>query len=247
MFNYKRLIPWFKLGLDRELEILINTIIYILSLGMMFGLFSFIFTIYDERLYLDGLCISNRCLGFFFSKIDNIIKIFQATAWLLTLITTIGGITIAVMTYKSGVKNSNLTNHISHLNMFRDYVNAEIGKRKFVSSDKINIYKWYSLIFPKSKRGDVSVSKDYKNKINAIKDVVVKANDDISTPDLKYSYQNHQRDLINIVDVLGIKISTGPKNEFILVEEQVFELIDCINITFTELDIELSSIKRLYT
>ncbi len=247
MFNYKKIIPLFKFGLDRELGILVNIIIYILLLGVFFSLYSFVITVCDERLYLNELCISNKCLGFFFSKIDNIIKIFQATAWLLTLITTIGGITIAVMTYKSGVKNSNLTNHISHLNMFRAYVNAEIGKRKFVSPDKVNIYKWYSLIFPRSKRGVVSVSDDYKNKIHAIKDVVRKANNDISSPNMRYSYQDHQRDLINIVDVLGIKISTGPKNDFVLVEEQIFELIDCINITFTEIDIELSSIKRLYT
>ncbi|MEQ6968395.1 retron Ec48 family effector membrane protein [Pectobacterium polaris] len=246
MFNFIKSKLTLKLGLDKDLRVLVNLIFYILLAGFFLGLCSFGFTIYDENLYLNEFCISDKCLGFFFSKTEHVTKIFQATAWLLTMITTIGGVTIAVMTYKSGVKNSNLTNHISHLNMFRDYVNAEIAKKKFVSPDKINIYKWYSLIFPNSKTGEVSVSVDYKNKIQDIKSIVEKANNDVSSPNVNYSYKSHQRDLISVVDVLGVKISTGPKNDFIIVEEQVFELIDCINITFTEINLELSNIKRLY-
>ncbi|MFP7605445.1 retron Ec48 family effector membrane protein [Serratia quinivorans] len=240
-------IPILKLNLDKELVVFINAILYILALGVIISILSFVLTILDEHLYSKDICFSSRCLEFFFSKTDGTFKIFQATAWLLTLITTIGGVTIAVMTYKAGVKNSNLTNHISHLNMFRDYINAEITKRKFVSTDKVNIYKWYNAIFPKSKQGDVSVSADYRDKINDIKLVIEKANNDIASPLVRYSYNNHQRDLISKVSMLGVKISTGPKNEFILVEEQVFELIDCINITFTDVDIELCTITRLYS
>lgn len=236
-----------KLKIDKDLKFLLCVLLFVLAAGVLFFLISLVVTIYGEKLSSKDICISNSCLEYFFKKTESVMKILQATAWLLTLVATVGGIAIAVMTYKSGVKNSNLTNHISHLNMFRDYVNAEIGKRKFISSDKVNIYRWYSTIFPKSKKGDVSVSEMYLEKIEDIKDVIVKANQKISLPGGKYSYKEHQIEFVNKVGLLGIKVSTGPKNDFILIEEQVFELVDCINITFTDIDTELAAIKRLYT
>ncbi|HHQ6579377.1 TPA: retron Ec48 family effector membrane protein [Serratia fonticola] len=236
-----------KYNLDKSIVALIIVIISISFIGFGLSIVIFISTFSEESLYSREICFSERCLKFFFSKTEGIVSVLQATAWLLTLITTVGGVLIAIMTYKTSVKNSNLTNHISHLNMFRDYINAEIGKRQFISSEKINIYKWYGMIFPESKKGDVAISTNYVENIKDIEKVVEKANYDISSPQISYSYNNHQRDLISKMDVLGIKISTGPKNEFILVEEQVFELIDCINITFTDVNIELSSLKRLYT
>lgn len=227
-------------------DFILNAVVYVLFLGIIFSFLSLCTTIVEQQLYVRELCISDRCLGIFFEKTRNVVSILQATAWLVTLIATLGGVGIAIMTYVTGVSNSNLTNHISHLNMFRDYVNAEIGKRKFLSSDKINIYKWYSLIFPLSKKGSVIVSDDYKDKINNVMLVIKDANNQISSPSGKYVYNNHQISLIEKIDILGIKMSICPKNEFILIEEQIFDLIDCINVTFTDLNISLSDVDRAY-
>lgn len=235
-----------KLGLDPDIELLITIFLTVLLIGLGVGCISFACTVYTENLFQKELCFTNGCLGYFFSKNDEVIKVFQLTAWLLTFVATIGGIIVALLTYKSGLKNSSLTNHISHLNMFREYVNAEISKRTFMSSDKINLFKWYNLMFPNSKSGDVTVSHDYSIKIGDIKSVIESANQKISNSGERYIYNNHQIDLISKISFIGIKMSTGPKNEFILIEEQVFDLIDCINITFTNIGIELSSVPRKY-
>ncbi|MBQ0533301.1 retron Ec48 family effector membrane protein [Providencia huaxiensis] len=235
-----------KTSVGESFDIILNVIIYLLIIGGLISLISLSETICEEKLYIYDFCLSDRCLGYFFNKTKNTVSVIQATAWLVTLITTLGGVGIAVMTYVTGVANSKLANHISHLNMFRDYVNAEINKRKFLSSDKINIYKWYDLIFPQSKNGSVIISEDYKSKIIDIKKVIETANDKITSPSGKYNYKEHQLALVEKIDVLGIKISTGPKNDLILIEEQVFDFIDCINITFTDVDIVLSDIKRSY-
>lgn len=239
-------IPLGDFGRDKEIRRLILTIISMFMLGVFLSVIISVITIYSENLYQKGICFTDKCVTNFFAHFNGVSIILQSVAWLITLITTIGGISIALMTYKSGVKNSNLTNHISHLNMFRDYVNAEISKRKFISPDKVNIYKWYSLIFPYSKKGDVSVSMKYKGKIEGIIKVIVEANEKIKDPAGKYVYTHHQVSMLDAVGLLGIKISTGPKNEFVLIEEQIFELIDCINLTFTEINIELSGVKRAY-
>jgi hypothetical protein len=239
-------IPLGGFGRDKEIKSLVLIIVLLLMLGAISSAVISIITVHDEKLYLKDFCFSDKCVNFFFGNFKSVSTILQFVAWLITLITTVGGIGIALMTYKTGVKNSNLTNHISHLNMFRDYVNAEISKRKFISPDKVNIYKWYSLIFPASKKGDVSVSLYYRSKIEDIVRVVTDANAKITDPDGRYIYTHHQVCMRDAIGVLGIKISTGPKNDFILIEEQVFELIDCINLTFTDIDIELSGLKRSY-
>lgn len=241
-----RSIPLGEFGRDPEIRVLILTVLFVLAIGVFLSLIVFFSTIYNERLYLRGLCLSDKCINYFLSSFTGVSIILQSIAWLITLITTIGGIAIALMTYKTGVKNSNLTNHISHLNMFRDYVNAEISKRKFVSPDKVNIYKWYSLIFPLSKKGDVSISLSYKGNIDAIVTVIMDANNKITEAGGKYVYTHHQASMLSAIGLLGIKFSSGPKNEFILIEEQLFELIDCINLTFTNINTELSSVKRAY-
>ncbi|HDC4598434.1 TPA: retron Ec48 family effector membrane protein, partial [Enterobacter kobei] len=156
-------IPLGDFGRDKEIRGLILTIISVFVIGIFCSAVVSVLTIYSEKLYQKDICFTDKCVTTFLTHFNSVSIILQSAAWLITLISTIGGIGIALMTYKTGVKNSNLTNHISHLNMFRDYVNAEISKRKFISPDKVNIYKWYSLIFPYSKKGDVSISLQYKN------------------------------------------------------------------------------------
>ncbi|PYB32659.1 hypothetical protein DMW60_24205 [Serratia marcescens] len=154
---------------------------------------------------------------------------------------------VALMTYQTGIRNSNLSNHISHLNMFRDFINAEISKRKYITPERINIYQWYILIFPKSKHGDVSISYKYEGLITSILNIVNEANEKISEATGKYDYRTHQFKIIDSLDKLGIKISNGTKNEFIAIELQVFDLIDCVNMTFTQVSTELSKLDRKYT
>ncbi|MFU2316460.1 retron Ec48 family effector membrane protein [Rahnella sp. PCH160] len=215
--------------------------------GAVLGIYSFHETYKIENLSQKEFCLASKCLVAFAEKTEGVIKIFEVTAWLLTIIATIGGMFVALMTYRTGIRNSNLSNHISHLNMFRDFINAEILKRKYLTPERINIYQWYVLIFPDSKYGDVKVSRNYDNSISDIKSIVNVANEKISEATGKYDYRTHQFKMIASLSEIGIKISNGAKNEFIAVELQVFDLIDCVNMTFTDVSIELTKLERKYT
>ncbi|HHG9992748.1 TPA: retron Ec48 family effector membrane protein, partial [Yersinia enterocolitica] len=98
-----------------------------------------------------------------------------------------------------------------------------------------------------SKYGDVSISNKYEDSILNIYNVVNDANDKISEATGKYDYRTHQFKIIASLEKLGIKISNGTKNEFVAIELQVFDLIDCVNMTFTEVNTELSKLERKYT
>ncbi|MET1458556.1 retron Ec48 family effector membrane protein, partial [Yersinia enterocolitica] len=94
-------------------------------IGIILGGYSFYLTYQAESFGEKELCVTSKCLVSFSEKTEGVIKIFEVTAWLLTIIATIGGVFVALMTYQTGIRNSNLSNHISHLNMFRDFINAE--------------------------------------------------------------------------------------------------------------------------
>lgn len=115
---------WKKINLDKDIKILLSIVAVIFFIGILFSIASFYVTYKTESLGEKYFCISSACLADFFKTTDGIVKVFQATGWLLTIVATMGGIIIALLTYKSGIKNSKLSNHISHLNMFRDFINA---------------------------------------------------------------------------------------------------------------------------
>lgn len=227
--------------------LILGVIIAIVAIcGVGFGLYSFYATYKAEHFSEKEFCVTSECLKTFATKTEGVIKIFEVTAWLLTIIATIGGMFVALMTYKTGIRNSNLSNHISHLNMFRDFINAEILKRKYLTPERINIYQWYVLIFPNSKYGDVKISGEYGSSISDIQNIVHVANDKITEATGKYDYRTHQFKMIASLERIGIKVSNGAKNEFIAIELQVFDLIDCVNMTFTEVSTELTKLERKY-
>ncbi|CNG88026.1 retron Ec48 family effector membrane protein [Yersinia enterocolitica] len=225
---------------------LVEALVTVVFLGGVIAIISFMHTFFYDELYKLNFCISSSCISRFSSKIDGILDIFRLTAWLLTLIAAVGGVLVALLTYKNGVDNSNLTNHIAHLNMFKDFVNSEMSKRNYISQDKVNIFKWYNLIFPESKVGNIKVSRDYIDKVEQIKKTIEHSNKEKTELSGKFYYKNHQSSIIEKSSRIGIKISRGPKNVFVDVEHQVFELIDCVNITFCSFKYELAEIERTY-
>ena len=137
-------------------------------------------TISDQKLYDRNLCLSSQCIAMFSKEIEGITLLIQAFGWLLITFVTIYGVVIALRTYYSGVQNNNNTNHTTHLTMFRDFANSELSKRNSISPDKVNIYKWYSIMFPQSRRGVFIVCENYIKLINEVVDVINQANSHIT-------------------------------------------------------------------
>ncbi|HGV3452687.1 TPA: retron Ec48 family effector membrane protein [Raoultella planticola] len=203
-------------------------------LSMVFLLFSLFFTMQEQKLFDLDLCIQSKCIDFLADKITGVIKLAQFLGWLITLVTAVGGAIIALNTYVSGVGNSNITNHIAHFTMFRDYVNSEIKKRSKISPDTIDVHLWYSIIFPASKTGSLVYSPIYQGYLKDIKGIIDDANFHISDLTGKYKYQTHQRRMKDTLARLGIHVNNGPKNIFIEIEFEIFGLIDSVNTTFID-------------
>ncbi|HCH49632.1 MAG TPA: hypothetical protein DEV59_02870 [Proteus sp.] len=203
-------------------------------------------TVSEQNLNKFDFCLESRCINFLTKEITGVIALAQFFGWLITLIAVIGGAMIALRTYVSGVENSNITNHIAHFSLFRDFVSSEISKRKRISPDTVDIHKWYSIIFPNSKNGSLKYNSKYMDFLNGISNVILGANYQIDNLKGDYKYKVHQEKMIDSMKNIGITLSRGPKNIFTEIEPEVFQLIDSVNVAFIENDILLNSIERKY-
>ncbi len=165
----------------------------------------------------------------------------------MTTVVTIFGVIIALMTYYAGVKSNNNSNYTSHLTMFREFASTELSKRTGIYPEKINLFRWYKIMFPKAREGDFSVSDDYVRVIDNIRNVIEEANSHITDASKDYKYKSHQRKMMAVLGEMGVCISNGPKNIFVEIEIQVLEYIDVINLSFCHSVVELSKIQRKYT
>lgn len=220
---------------------------FVCLLSISILLVSLCVTIYATKLYKLDLCIQSQCIDYFAKQITGVVALAQFFGWFITLVAALGGAIIALRTYVTGVGNSNITNHIAHFSMFRDFVNSEVNKRKKISPDTIDIHLWYSIIFPESKIGYLECSGNYRNQLGNIKGVVDEANGHISTLSGKYKYQTHQRKMIEAFSNLGISMNNGPKNIFVDIEFEVFGLIDSVNSTFVNESPIFCKMERKYS
>lgn len=217
----------------------ISILLFVVSVG---------YTIYLEGLYKEKWNLSSNGIDFFYKKIQGSISIITSAVWAITSIITVTGIIVALKTYNLNIKNNAITNHISHFEMFRDYINSEIDKRDMLNASKINIFCFYNLMFPKSRDGELELSDTYQDFILSVKEIIEDANSSITTETGNYEYKKHQRAMIEKLSDVGITLSNGPKNSFIIVEAEIFSFIDNINSAFSSVELhKLSRIKRDYT
>lgn len=232
--------------MNEKLKALIYIVIGSTLLFVIFSAVSLYQTIGEQKLYEKNFCLSSQCLENFAKEVSGITLYLQAFGWLVTTFVTVFGVIIALMTYYSGVKNNNNSNYTAHLTMFREFAATELSKRTAIYPEGINFFRWYKVMFPKAKNGDISTSNDYLVKINAIQCVIYEANAYITDENKDYKYKTHQRKMIAALSEIGICISNGPKNTFIDIERQILEYIDTVNLSFSHEVTELSKIKRRY-
>lgn len=170
----------------------------------------------------------------------------NGTFSILVSISTVGAIIVALMTYISTMKTSALTNHISHLKTFQDYVLNEIEKLPSVSKTSVNTLIWYNVIYDKSRSGDMKISSHYREKIKEINAEINFSNTystDTSQP--TFSYLEHQTSLIHELSKIGLTAARDTRANFFESEEQIFSLIDNVNKQFCG-DSSLVLSTRLY-
>lgn len=229
------------------LRALLFCLISIILLGILLFVTSFISTGIHEGFFSRGFCFHNTCILNFTKGYSQSILILQATFILLGLVASIGGIVVALLGYTNSVSVSALGNHISHFKIFQEYLSYEINKRDRLSASSFDIFKWYNIIFNKSRSGSTSISQDYCDLIIKLNNVISESNTACTRAKSgSFSYVKHQNDITTLLRDFGIIHPRLPRNDYYEVEDQVFELIDNINREFCYSSSIEPLVKRLY-
>lgn len=215
--------------------------------GFAFSLIVFLATLSNGGLLSHEFCLSNSCVSYFFKQTGSVFLILSATGGVIVGLITFGGILIALSNYQNLVKTSTLTNHLSHMSIFSDYVYSETDKRPRLTKASIDVLKWYNYIYSDSRFGRLEVSPRYIEFIASINNGINTSNNLYIGPSLdKYEYKFHQGLMIDRMLNIGITLHRLPRLDFNEVEDQVLDLIYTINRSFCMPMDDIAFIERKY-
>lgn len=205
----------------------------VLSAGLIVSITIAGISTWREGFYVRPICLANECVKEYLAKIDQGYTILKAAIDLAVSIATIGGIFVALLSYLSTSSNAALANHIEHLKVFCEYLDAEIKKRDRLSSQNIDSLLLYGKIFSQSRSGKTTVSEDYFDFIGRLNLIIEESNQRsiVGTPG-GFSYRDHQRKIKEHLAAAGIVVYIAPRNDYFEMEEQLFSLLHRVSQSF---------------
>lgn len=208
-------------------------ILLILLCGL--GIFAavIISTSNEKGYFQSPFCWKSTCVKDYLGATEQAFIIAKATLDLGVAIATIGGIFVALLSYFSTSTNAALTNHIEHLKVFGEYLEAEISKRDRLSSQQIDTLFLYGKIFNKSRLGKTTVSNDYAHFVEKLNALIGESNERsvVGTPG-GFSYNDHQRRIRDHMANAGVIVYMAPRNDYFEMEGQLFSLLNRISQSF---------------
>lgn len=179
------------------------------------------------------ICFSNSCVQNFASIFSSSFKVLEIGASVSLGITTVYGIYIALQNYISHQETTKFSNHLANYQLFKSFVSTEVENTHRLSAKAINTFKFYNLIFPKSREGILTPSESYKYFLYELDSVINNSNTKII--DLKlgeFKYKPHQQNIKILLCKAGIEVEYLPRRDFYEIESDVFKLIDRVNSEF---------------
>jgi len=182
---------------------------------------------------LNAICTTSACFDNWLGLMEKPFTVAKATSDFLVAVATVGGVLVALLTYKATLRNNSLTNHVDHLGAFQSYVLTEVQRRPRLSMPAVDILKWYNKIFPSSRSGNMSVSEGYLELVRQLADFIGRANKMVQTgAPGTFRFKPHQMNMIDHLAEFGISATALPRIDFYEVEDQVLSLISCVNQSF---------------
>jgi hypothetical protein len=220
---------------DQPISVMALGLIITLVLFVGFGIFAavIIATSNEKEYFQSSFCWKNGCVKDYLVATEQAFSIAKATLDFGVAIATIGGIFVALLSYFTTSTNAALTNHIEHLKVFGDYLDAEITKRDRLSRQQIDTLFLYGKIFSKSRMGKTTVSRDYTQFVEKLNILIEESNSRsvVGTPG-GFSYNDHQQRIRDHMASAGVVVYMAPRNDYFEMEGQLFSLLHRISQSF---------------
>lgn len=235
------------LGLHPYFRILTALLILVTLIGFFVAASLWVAIFFADAVYKLPVCFRNKCLEDFYAQFASSFAVAKSTFDLMVVVTTVGAMLVALMSYLSSLKSSQFTNHVSHLTLFQAFFVEEIKKRDLLSISSFDSHKIYGLIYSSSRGGDMSVSESYFSFVRKVNSVVLESNfKAFKASSGPFIYKEHQSNMIEVLREIGFDLQFMPKKDFYEIETQIFSLIGTISNSFCGGDARLILEQRLY-
>ena len=134
----------------------------------------------------------------------------------------------ALRNYMSSSKIGVMGNSISHIQFFERFVEAEICRRPRLHPNKINVFSIYSMMFPRGVKNEIYASKEFIEKVNSIKEVVLKSSERYSSKLFDFKFEKHRDEFCQAASGIFIEMNKSPRMEFLETEKEVIELVEML-------------------
>lgn len=211
--------------------------------GVSVSVVSFVIIFIVDEIYTFDFCLGNDCLKNFYKNFSASFAMIQWSLAGAVGVFALGSFGIACKAYSNDKASNDFGAHISHLSLFKSYVESEIGKKRRINSGSVDILNWYNVIYPQSHRGDLEVSLKYRNYLKDIGQCIeVSSLNFIGPASDNFDYKVHQKSMIKALLPLGISLESLPRMDFWEVEEEVISLIVIVNRSFCKHESEVISV-----
>lgn len=210
---------------------LLLMLIFVLGLGL--ALVVLYYSSREGNFFRMDFCFTKGCVDVYLTQNATSLTIAKATFDLGVAIATIGGIFVALLSYINSSGSAALANHIEHLKVFCEYIDAEVGKKDRLSAQLIDSLLLYGFIFNQSRSGRTSVSGDFKGLISGLNLIIQDSNSICKVGATGgFDYKKHQQRVRDQLAPAGIQIYMAPRNDYFEMEKQLFSLIQRIGQSF---------------
>jgi len=217
----------------RSLVCLGMVLVSVLAIGLGLAIIIAIATINEKELYRHAICFNGECVKLLAAAIEPALGTAKATLDFGVAIATMGGIFVALLSYFSSASNAALTNHIEHLKVFTEYIEAELQKRDRLARSHFDTLFLYGKIFNQSRSGKTTVSDEYRSFLVELNTIINESNErcSVGTPG-GFSYKDHQRRVRDHMIQIGVTVYTAPRNDYFEMENQLFSLLHRLSQSF---------------
>lgn len=174
--------------------------------------------------------LSNNCLKEIMSNYSIGFLAVKNTFNLSVTITTLYIAFFAIISYRDNKSKNEKSNHLEHISLFRSYIEGEFRHYTSISKDSFHIYKMHSCIFNSPETGDFSMSEEFRTTLKKIVTTIKKSNAHYTSK--SFNIYHHRNSIINSLANIGIEIEPTKRLDYLLIEDDLFELLDNLQTAF---------------
>lgn len=178
------------------------------------------------------LCFTASCFSWAKQQYGPALKAGEVAVQFSAGFAAVFGVLVAARAYMVSLANARLQSHSANIIAFKDYVSASLNGRGRLSVARVDVHRWYALMFPNSILGSMAVGSEYRKCVERMAAAIAASNELVADRAKTFSLKVHQSGMMNEFDTIGVEIRSMPRLDYLHLEDEVFLLIRSVELVF---------------